>query len=291
MRFIFSILVLLLFNAASWGQNQPKVDSIFTEGKSVKTISNPELEEMSGMAISRKHSNVWYTHTDSGGEPIVYFLDLEGNELGEITLKGVKNRDWEDMAIGPGPDGMPYIYVAEIGDNLAVHSEVKVYRFPEPENLKEKLEVNPEIATLVYPGGARDAESLLVDPVDGKLYLVSKRDKRNTLYSFSQEAFGNEGITEMEEHHKFSFSSSTAADISSDGSQILIKNYFAIYHWNREKGQSLIEALIAAPKQLPYVPEPQGEAIAFEPEGKFFYTISEKRFSISPVLYRYQAKD
>lgn len=285
------MLVLLVLNVVALGQSQTPVDSIFTEGIPVQTISNPELEEMSGMAVSRKHPNIWYTHTDSGGEPIVYFLDMEGDLLGEITLKGIKNRDWEDMAIGPGPEGENYIYVAEIGDNLAVHSEIMVYRFVEPEKLNEKIEVEPEVAKLVYPGGARDSESLIVDPVDGRIYLVSKRDKKNTLYSFSQEAFKKEGVTQLEEHHQFSFSSSTAADISADGSQVLIKNYFAIYHWTREKGQMLVEALKAAPKQLSYVPEPQGEAIAFEPSGKNFFTISEKRFSVVPVLYRYQAKD
>lgn len=291
MKYIVSFVILFLLKTAAWGQSQAKVDSIFTAGSPVKTISNPELEEMSGMAFSRTHPAIWYTHTDSGGKPVVYFLDTEGKELGEITLRGVKNRDWEDMAVGPGPNGKSYLYVAEIGDNLAVHSEVAIYRFPEPKTLAEDLEVQPEIARLIYPGGARDAESLFVDPVDGQVYLVSKRDKKNTLYSFSQEAFGKEGITELDEHHQFSFSSSTAADISADGRQILIKNYFAIYCWERAEGQSVIEALKADPKQLPYVPEPQGEAIAFEPGGKVFYTISEKRFNISPVLYRYQAND
>lgn len=291
MQRLLFFFAFVLLQVEAFSQGQAKIDSIFSAGEAIKTISNPELEEMSGMVFSRKHPNIWYTHTDSGGEPIVYFLDEKGNELGEITLLGVKNRDWEDIAIGPGPEGKTYIYVAEIGDNLAVHDEVRVYRFPEPANLKEKIEVKPEVARLVYPGGARDAESLFVDPVDGELFIVSKRDKENTLYGFSQKAFLSDEKTELTEYHKFFFSSSTAADISSDGSQILIKNYFAIYYWKREKGQSVVEALRATPKQLPYVPEPQGEAIAFDPSGKVFYTISEKRFNVFPVLYRYQAND
>ncbi len=69
----------------------------------------------------------------------------------------------------------------------------------------------------------------------------------------------------------------------------MLKNYFKIYYWDRKKGESVAEALARDPKELPYVPEPQGEAIGFQRDGKAFYTISEKRYNINPVLYRYPA--
>ena len=49
-----------------------------------------------------------------------FFLDFE-------------NRDWEDIAVGPGPvDGKNYVYVGEIGDNDAKYRFKRVYRFEEP---------------------------------------------------------------------------------------------------------------------------------------------------------------
>lgn len=86
------------------------------------------------------------------------------------------------------------------------------------------------------------------------------------------------------------FTMSVAGDIAVDGSQILIKNYLAVFYWERRPGETIPEALSRNPVVLPYKPEPQGEAIAFDPTGKSYFTLSEKRFQIEPVLYRYYKK-
>jgi hypothetical protein len=244
------------------------------------------LEEISGMAFSRNHPDKFYTHTDSGGEAAVFVLDSLGKEVGKINLEGVGNRDWEDIAVGPGPEGKSYVYVAEIGDNTGVHQSVRIFRFPEPDDVTTELALQPEILVFTYPEGARDAESLFVDPLSGDLCVVSKRDRENTLFRLRPDDFGKKNVL-AEELAKFGFTSATAADISQDGSKILIKNYFKVYYWERKAGQSISEALSQNPKELPYVPEPQGEAIGFRPDGKAYYTISEKRFDIKPKLYLY----
>lgn len=241
---------------------------------------------MSGLAFSLIHPDKFYTHTDSGGEAAVYVLDSTGNELGKITLKGVKNRDWEDIAVGPGPKGKTYIYVAEIGDNAGIYESVKIFRFEEPSKIEKKTEIKPQILEFNYPGGAMDAESLLVDPIFGDLFVISKRDSQNTIFCLNSQDFGKKNVI-AQEVGKLPFSSATAADISQDGTKILIKNYFKIFFWEREIGESVAQALTKAPKELPYVPEPQGEAVGFQPDGNAFYTISEKRFDIHPVLYRH----
>lgn len=283
---LLSFFVLLSFS----GFAQQKIDSVYLAGIAIRTIDNPVLEEMSGLAFSKNHPDKFYTHTDSGGEATVYVLDSLGNEVGEINLEGVKNRDWEDIAVGPGPLGKSYVYVAEIGDNAGVHKSVKIFRFLEPSKIERKITVNPEVLKFTYPNGAMDAESLFVDPISGDLFIVSKRDKQNTLFCLKSEDFGKNEVVATE-LGKLPFTSATAADISKDGSKILIKNYFKIYLWDRKQGETVAEALTRTPKELPYVPEPQGEAMSFQSDGKAFYTISEKRFNIHPVLYRYPAKN
>ena len=79
-------------------------------------------------------------------------------------------------------------------------------------------------------------------------------------------------------------------DISKDGSQILIKTYLAVFYWKRTEKQSLVEALKVVPMRLPYVPEPQGEAIGFNFKGDAYFTLSEKRNGVMPTLYRYPKK-
>ena len=266
-----------------------RVDSLFLAGIPQGKLANPLLEEVSGLVVSQRYPNRLYVHTDSGGEAAVFVLDTIGNELGRLDLSGLKNRDWEDIAIGPGPNGNSYIYVAEIGDNEAKHEEIYLYRFAEPELLQAIPSAAIDQVKLQFPGGPKDAETLLADPITGTLFLVSKREPKNALYQVPAMAF-EKGSATLEKVHEFEFNSSVAGDISKDGSQILIKTYLAVFYWKRTDKQSLVEALKAVPIRLPYVPEPQGEAIGFNFKGDAYFTLSEKRNGVIPTLYRYPKK-
>jgi len=266
-----------------------RVDSLFLAGIPKGKLANPLLEEVSGLVASQRYPNRLYVQTDSGGEAAVFVLDTLGNELGRLDLSGLKNRDWEDIAIGPGPNGSSYIYAAEIGDNEAKYEEIYLYRFTEPELLQAIPSDAIDQVRLQYPGGSKDAETLLADPISGTLFLVSKREPKNALYQVPATAF-EKGSGTLEKVHEFDFNSSVAGDISKDGSQILIKTYLAVFYWKRTDKQSLVEALKAEPMRLPYVPEPQGEAIGFNFKGDAYFTLSEKRNGVTPTLYRYPKK-
>ena len=266
-----------------------KIDSVFLAGIPQGKLANPVLEEVSGLVVSHRYPNRLYVHTDSGGEAAVFVLDTLGNELGKLELSGLSNRDWEDIAVGPGPNGSSYIYVAEIGDNEAKYDQIYLYRFAEPELLQAIPSAAIDRVSLQFPGGPKDAESFLVDPISGELYLVSKREAKNTLYRVPADGF-EKGNALLEKLHSFDFTSSVAADVSRDGSQILIKNYLQVFYWTRQANQSLSEALQAPPLRLPYVPEPQGEAIGFNFKGDAYFTLSEKRNGIVLTLYRYPKK-
>jgi hypothetical protein len=281
--------VIALFFSFSCVNAQEEIVTSFGEGVPIATLKDDGLDEISGMVCGRILPGVIYVHNDSGGEAAVYLLDSLGNNLGKIELIGAENRDWEDIAIGPGIDGKSYLYVGEIGDNNAVHDEIVIYRIPEPEYIFPVSSILPQKITLKYPGGARDAESLMIDPISGDIFIISKRDSLNTLYRLPAEKFGD-GESELVELIKLPFTSATAADISVDGSQILVKNYLAIFYWKRNPGETVEQAMSREPIQLPYSPEPQGEAIGFLPSGKAYYTLSEKRFDLDPVLYKYTAK-
>lgn len=280
-------LIALFFSFSCVNAQQDLVQG-FGEGVAVAVLKDRSLDEISGLACSRVHPGTIYIHNDSGGEAVVYWIDSLGNRLGEIKLLETENRDWEDIAVGPRGNGGSYIYVGEIGDNNAVYEEVVVYRFPEPSAGNSNSEVIPEKIKLTYPGGARDAESLMVDPISGDVFILSKRDSLNMVYRLPSDKFGT-GEAELEEMIKLPFTNATAADISADGSQIVVKNYLSIYFWKRNIGETVARAMGRAPVELPYSPEPQGEAIGFRPDGKAYYTLSEKRFDLDPVLYKYTA--
>jgi hypothetical protein len=263
---------------------------VFTNQISIGTLENKKIEEASGMAFSRDHNGLIYTHNDSGGGRRVYVIDSLGKGMGVFKLKGVWNRDWEDIAVGPGPDpNLNYVYVGDIGDNQLKYTNIFIYRFPEPEQFLEAMEVEPEILKLSYPDGAKDAETLMVDPISKDIFILTKRDSLNILYKTTQEAFESQEAV-LEKVMELPFTMSVAGDISVDGKEILIKNYFTVYYWKRNENETIGQALARDPLILPYKPEPQGEAIGFHPNGKSYFTLSEKRFNIEPVLYRYNRK-
>ncbi|RZS96814.1 hypothetical protein [Cecembia calidifontis] len=265
-------------------------DSLYTGPKSMGKIHNRAIDEASGLVFSRKHSGILYTHNDSGGEPVIYLLDTIGRHIGEINLVGVKNRDWEDIAIGPGPDPeRKYIYVGEIGDNDGRYKQIKIFRIPEPDVLEKEMQAKPEVLVLQYPDGPRDAETLMVDPITQDIFILSKRDSVNILYRVPQSAF-SQGEYTLQKVMELPFTMSVAGDIADDGSKIIIKNYFTVFYWERKPGETVPDALKRQAKILPYKPEPQGEAIAFDPVGLSYFTLSETRFNIHPVLYRYDKK-
>lgn len=269
----------------SFTENQ-KVDSLFLLGKAQGTLTNPLLEEVSGLVLSQRYPNRMYLHTDSGGEAAVYVIDTLGNELGKIDLPGIKNRDWEDMALGQGPNGTSYLYLADVGDNDGKYDEIYLLRFPEPELLQPVSSSNIEQAVLNYVGGPRDAETLLADPLSGDLFLVSKRESKSALYQVPLSAF--QGVKQsLQKIHEFDFTGAVGGDVSKDGSQVLIKTYFQVFYWSRDLEETLSQALQRPAIRLPYTPEPQGEAIGFNRYDNAYFTLSEKRNGVLPVLYRY----
>ncbi len=291
---IFAAIPFLLSQKIPQSKRLPIVptyqDSIFSGPNAVGKLENQAIDESSGLAFSRNHPGILYTHNDSGGEPFVFLLDTLGKDVGKIRIEGVINRDWEDIAVGKVPGSIKsYIYIGEIGDNNAVHSSIQIFRFPEPKSILPEISIKPEIANFVYPDGPRDAETLMIDPISTDMYILSKRDSMNILYKAPQSAFGKPEHT-LEKVLELPITMSVAGDISVDGSQIIVKNYFMVFYWERQEGELVEDAMRRTPILLPYKPEPQGEAIAFDPLGKSYFTVSEKRFNVDPVLYRYHKK-
>ena len=135
----FAVLLCALAAAASpvtaWSQCTFYETLFSTERRLDKLFENGEfvLDEVSGLAASRKNPDVLWVHNDSGGSPRVFALNAAGDHLGIYNLNGAQATDYEDIAIGPGPTaGTDYLYVADTGNNSLGRSTVTVYRVPEP---------------------------------------------------------------------------------------------------------------------------------------------------------------
>ncbi len=280
------------FHRAGSPSHIPVADSLFSGPQALGTLNNAEINEASGLVASRSLPGTFWTHNDSGDTARIFLLDGKGRYLATFFLKSIRNRDWEDIAMGPGPvPGVNYLYLGEIGDNQSVNDTKYIYRFPEP-NLAGMvfpatgLVENAEVFAFQFPNGNRDAETLMVDPASGDVYIATKREPINMLFRLPAPL--KPGITDtLEFVTDLPFTVSTGGDISPDGTEILIKNYVEVFYWKKQPGESLAAAFKRPPVKLPYQAEPQGEAIAWDLNGKGYYTLSEIRMGVRPVLYFY----
>ena len=144
-------------------------------------LEDPRIYESSGLALSRRHPAVLWTHNDSGDEPRLYAVGSEGRTLATLTLAGVEARDWEALAAGRDARGRPALFVGDIGDNQGVWPDVSVYRVAEPAQLRDAT-VPAVRYRLRYADGSHNAEALLVDPRSNRLYVATKSSDGGGLY-------------------------------------------------------------------------------------------------------------
>lgn len=227
-------------------------------------VQDRRLAELSGLAADREFR---YAVGDGGSRLQVFVLRKDCSVQRVITA-AVDPFDVEDLAIGP--DGR--IWLADIGDNDQRRETIALHVLS-PDGA-------PQLYRLTYPDRPHDAEALLLDR-DGQPYVITK------------DAFGGSGVyrpagplqapgptpLELVTSVRFSRSATTGGPVGSIGSMIItggatsadgqvvaLRTYTDAYLFDASKGD-LVQALQSQPVRVPLPDEPQGEAIAFEPDG------------------------
>ena len=251
-----------------------------------------DLKEISGLAVGFKNENLVFMIEDQGNANEVHVFNSSGTFKTKLILEGVDNTDWEDIAIGSGPvEGESYVYIADMGDNNAVRTSVRIIRFIEPDlsgNHANSITVtNFDIVNFQYPSGARDAEALLVHPQTKDLIIMTKRDELTRVYKLEYPY--NQSMNKAIFVGSLPFKKLVAGDISSDGQRVVVKNKSTIFYWELSENNFYKTIFQQAPKTITYIQEPQGESIAFSKDGKSYYTISETKdhAGAEPILYKY----
>lgn len=260
--------------------------------RKIASLKDTAIKESSGIVASRRTPGMYWTHNDSGDGPYLYAFDERGRSRGVWKLNGVKARDWEGIAAGPGPDTTrSYLYIGDIGDNSERRSDVVVYRVPEPtpatgdelSTRKKPSFTEPfETIRLRYPDGPHDAEALLVHPKTGNVYIVTKQvfgnphvyeaavpttQISNTLYLRDLGAleipslFG--GII-------------TDGAISPDGTRIVLCDYLRGYELVLKSVHAAFNTIWKQPiSTIALGSRKQGEAITYRLDGRALLATSE----------------
>jgi hypothetical protein len=287
---IFFWIVVLLTSCVP-KENKP---SAFLPGKKLSELKEKKLREVSGLASSGTNAGLLWAHNDKGNEAEVYLIDEKCNIRRSFVLAGIENRDWEDIAVGPGPDSTKsYVYIGEIGDNDGVYPLKYIYRFEEPLNdpTGENQTIRDiETITFRLPNSRKiDSEALFVDTKTKDLFIVTKRESPVHVYQIKY-PYSTKDTLEAHETAALPLTEIVAADLSPDGQDLIMKNYSHIYYWANTTGKPLNELLKERPEEIPYEPEPQGESLTWARDGSGFYTISEISRGYNSYLYFYERK-
>jgi hypothetical protein len=263
----------------------------------VGTIAASELAEASGLVASRAHPGVLWLHNDSGDSARLFALKQDGTLLGAVTIDGAKATDWEDIALGNGPEqDKSYLYIADTGDNDKKRDKVQIYRVEEPALDADGKPLSDHATAhrldVTYDDGkAHDAETLLSDPTSSNLYIVAKAGlfefgAQVPVFRIAAAELSNASATAVKVA-QVPLGPATSGDVLPDGSGVAIRNYTGVRYWSRAAGEALEDALKKPPCSMP-VSEgfaAQGEALGFTPDGKAYLTTTEGAGS---GIFRYE---
>ncbi|MFB7306673.1 WD40 repeat domain-containing protein [Streptomyces sp. NPDC056192] len=220
------------------------------------TIEDPRITESSGLAASRAHPGIYWTHNDSDDGPYIYAVDSRtGKTVATITMRGVgAPRDVE--AISLGPDGN--LYVGDIGDNLnGSWDHVWIYRFREPKVLKDAT-VRATQFDVKYADGARNAEALMVHPKTGRVYIASKNEDGGGLYEGpARLTTGRTNVFRRVGEVPWV----TDGTFSPDGKELVLRSYFSARGYAFEDGRLGADHRVDAPLQG------QAESVTYTADG------------------------
>ena len=248
-------------------------------------INTDKVTEASGIAVSLKTPNVFWTHND-GSSDHIYAFNYQGALLGDFDFS--KNpTDIEDIATGPGPDPtLRYLYIGDIGSNAAKRDVVHIFRLAEPdvdpawaaEPVVLSIGKGVENFALKYPDGKNDAEAMLIDPLQKVLYIATKQPGESRLYQVALNALQDGQTRDLEFVRTIAFSVPSGGAISPDGLTIAIRREDFALAWIRSPAESVSDALAREGTVIPVVGtpiEPNGEGISFLPDNSGYLTISE----------------
>jgi hypothetical protein len=238
----------------------------------------PLVNEISGIADSKMNPGYLWGQEDSGNPPQLYLISHQGIVSKKVHLAGISNRDWEDIALVNGN-----IYIAETGDNALVYNNYKFYKFPEPSAAIDTV-TNIETINFTYPDGSHDAEAFLVDASSLDIYIITKSDNPSKIYRLSYPYNATNNVTARV--GTLPFNEVVSAASSTD--EIMIKTYTNLFYYKRVKDESIDISVQKAYSTIPYLLEPQGEAVGFAINNSGFYTLSEKGLALTVGIHFYK---
>lgn len=270
-------------------------DSVRASIERVGTLRDRRLVESSGVAVSRSHPGLLWTHNDSGDGATIYAINLAGDLLATYRVLGASANDWEDidLAVCPFESSTQCLYISDTGDNSERRKSVTIYVVPEPapptDSMKRDTLYTQRARALrvVYPNGPRDVEAVAVD-AQGNALLITKgwlgvievlrvsrsqfsRDTTRAVLTDTLPMDQQNGLGRL----------TTGAAFSPSGDRLVVRTYRELYFYKYGRNGRLLPD--GPPCWIGAV-EPQGEAVDFLDEHTLALTSESLRTQLGPVL-------
>lgn len=179
------------------------------------------LAETSGLLYVKGF--IW-THNDGGGEAALYKVDPKnGKILQKVSITNTKNKDWEDLA-----QDDKFVYIGDFGNNRGRRKDLIIYKIKKAELNKNSTTASAEMLAFSYPEQTDfavsdqhnfDCEAFFCWNNELHLFTKNRGNAQTQHYTIPitpgnhkaqlQETLDAKGMI-------------TAADISSDGTVVLI---------------------------------------------------------------------
>jgi len=274
--------LVLAFATGVAGSDAPPARPCDTWAKPPERIgATPKaLRELSGMVASLAHPGVFWAHNDSDNAFELIAIHADGGIVATYRITNASALDVEDIARGPCHDaaGRTCIFLADIGDNLEVRSNVQIFEVPEPTTLADGSLVGRRLA-FTYADGAHNAETLLVD-ASGHAWVVTKRlDDLGRLYRLDDLSPGRTGVAHFVRRLRApsGFGAlATGGDLHPAGGRILLRTYTTAWEYRATPDDGMSAILATTPIEVPAPRQPQSEGIAYAADGRSYVVGSEK---------------
>lgn len=263
-------------------------------------IETDDIKESSGLSASECQDVLW-THNDSGNDALIYAMSTEGQHLGTWRVDGAQNVDWESVATYKDPGGKCFLLLGDIGDNDETRGEVEIYRIPEPTASAETasstsaapLGTEPvQTMRFSYPNGSNDAETLLVHPWTGDIYVVTKKKSGPAGVFRIEPAFGSGSAVMGEKIADVSVPSTpeghvTGGSMSPDGRRVMLCDLEGGYELVLPDGVADPDAIWQQTAlAVDLGDRKQGEGVSYGRDGLSLFASSEKKNSPLYVIRR-----
>ncbi|WP_395805675.1 cell wall anchor protein [Archangium minus] len=275
-------------------------DTFSTTYTTQGTVASTAVVEPSGLAASRLTPGVLYVHNEDT-TAIVAISTADASTRGTFNVSNVTPADWEDVATGPCPTGQ-CIYMGDIGRASASlptpPSTFTVYRIPEP-NIgagQTSGDLTAQAFPFQYPDSPKDAETLMVHPTTGDIYIITKSYAgASKVYKFPKPlpAPGTMSTLVFVADLQLptsatdeNYGAATSGAIHPCANRFILRTYRKVYEFRAATGAAFDTAFAATPVSLTDTAEGQGEAIEYDSTGTSYYTMSESSYSSTSLILR-----